>query len=160
MSTRLFHAIVGFGIALGTASAACLGAVEDQDQAGADDVATLPDGAVPPAFASDASPGDAAVDVPSHDHDASAVHDATVDAFCDVTWPTTKGNPSGPTCGPTEACAEAGAAPWCLAVVTGTTCDATRTVPARCVAGSWDCGPDAIPGDRCTCWANDAASCR
>jgi hypothetical protein len=88
MTSRLFRAIVGVGISLGTASAACLGAVSEGGPSTAD------------------APGD-----------------VILDAFCDAAWPTTKGNPSGPTCGPIEHCAEAGPAPHCYRLVAPSTCD-------------------------------------
>ena len=70
MASKLFHTIVGFGISLG-AAVACGGESETRVHEG-----SAGDGGVTP-------PGDAGPDAPP-------------DAFCDASWPTTKGQPPPP----------------------------------------------------------------
>ena len=165
MSSRLFRAIVGVGISLGTMSAACSGAVDEQadgvdtseretstpdpqpgDPAPGSDSATSAD-ARSSLDATDAR-ADAAADAP-----ADAPRDVILDAFCDATWPTTKGNPAGPTCGPVQTCAEAGPAPHCYAQLGPSICSPnTQGFAAWCVGGKWECSTGAVPQDQCKCW--------
>jgi hypothetical protein len=97
MASRLFNAIVGAGIALGTTSLACgdvrtraeydeghsQGAIEalpPTPPVGDSDAAAAPDGSLDASVVTDAAP---------EISDAEAIHDA----FCDAPWPTTKGSP-------------------------------------------------------------------
>lgn len=165
MSSRLFRAVVGVGIALGTVSAACRGVVESTTDGSAGP--TDPPGTVAPRNEAGTT---ANVDGGSGVNDAAdaagdAPKDVILDAFCDAAWPTTKGNPGGPTCGPVTECAEAGAAPRCYRVVTSSTFACDPQPPpevAWCIRGHWECSGDGVPQEQCTCWAgqpcNDGGS--
>jgi hypothetical protein len=121
MASRLFHAVVGIGISLGTTSLACSGRVTTRLQADdvtADEPAPLPSASpvsssnpvTPPTLVADAgtdafAPVDdaASPDATSLDGDVTdsaavvdASTDALLDAFCDAAWPTTKGTPPQP----------------------------------------------------------------
>jgi hypothetical protein len=151
MSSKLFHAIVGVGISLGATMAACLGGVDEEpgpaDAGGGEASNDTSRGEDAPAV--DAGAGvdgeaDAAADAP---------RDVILDAFCDAAWPTTKGNPHGPTCGPVEACAEAGAAPFCYPKFEPFVCDPmNQGAAAYCIEAHWECSTGSIPAERCKCW--------
>jgi hypothetical protein len=168
LSSRLFHAVVGVGIALGTSAIGCSGAIDVESAA--------PDGAVVPDLAhedSGTSPDatkinsahDAGADS-NHDSELDAGIDATtgvdaaldapqdviLDAFCDAAWPTTKGNPNPPTCGAVVDCADAGEAPFCYVALSSTQCDGNQLVPAWCVGGDWQCSPGSTAQKDCVCW--------
>ena len=160
MTSRLFHAIVGFGIALGASGVACLGAVSDPpaiDGAETPPAPTSP--GAPPMTTVDGAPArDAGIDStlgPDADAAADAPRDAILDAFCDAAWPTTKGNP-GPTCGPIAECAEAGPTPQCHPLTAPLTCE-TRMVPVWCVAGKWECSTGSVVVNACKCWGTPDA---
>ncbi len=167
MASKLFRAVVGFGIGLGAASAACFGAT-DGTTVGGDVSADGKDASTakvpgkttsyedPPSTedpsetpTADASPdvkvvADAGIDAPK---------DVGADAFCDAAWPTTKGNNSGPTCGPIDACGDAGPAPRCYQLVGSAVCNPNNTgAVAFCVGGTWQCSSAAVPASQCTCF--------
>lgn len=152
MASRLFHAVVGVGIALATSSAACLGVVDEQPARDEATEAYTPSTPAPPnaapgtygAGTTDASDGGAAT--------SDAPFDAPFDAFCDAAWPTTKGNTGGPTCGAVEACAEAGPAPRCFQVISGATCDPAQAVAVWCVGAAWQCPAGSLLQDGCKCF--------
>jgi hypothetical protein len=163
MSSRLFRAVVGVGIALGTVSAACLGVVGDPAD-GADASTGAPGTELPRTEAGSTAETargkdvDAAADAP-----ADAPKDVVIlDAFCDAAWPTTKGSvPSAPTCGPVADCAEAGSAPYCARISTTSpvTCDPHPPVEvAWCVAGHWQCSGNGVPQEQCECWVGQPCS--
>ena len=84
----------------------------------------------------------------------SLVERAILDAFCDAAWPTTKGNPGGPTCGAIDGCQDAGPALRCYTLVDAatSTCQSTSAVfPAWCVGGEWQCS-GGVPQAQCKCW--------
>ena len=104
MASRLFQAVVGVGIAMGGALAACGDVTSEETPEAADaapangdakakaDGTTHDDGGAPDAvvIVTDAAPAvDAAIDAPK---------DVILDAFCDAPWPTTKGSPPVPAC--------------------------------------------------------------
>ncbi len=127
MSSRLYRAIVGVGISLGTTVGACSGALENS-----------PDG------------------------NDTARKGAILDAFCDATWPTTKGNSGGPTCGPVAACAEAGRAPTCYEALAPSVCNADSPGSAAwCVGDQWACSMASVTYTSCKCWGplEAGASC-
>lgn len=148
MASKLFRAVVSFGIGLGATTAACLGATDDGGIAGsaADAVpdgstSATPDPTTGPGqgpAAQDASPdvtvvADAGVDAPK---------DVGVDAFCDAAWPTTKGNPKPPTCtDPNGECADAGQPHYCMPVDDAGACDwsSPQTTAPFCVNREWRC---------------------
>lgn len=141
MASKLFRAVVGVGISLGTASAACLGSSSPAPDATADEASTP------------APPSPDAGDAPESSADATT--DALLDAFCDASWPTTKGNHAGgPTCGDTVDCHEAGPSPYCFKQVdpVASICDTAPVLPAWCVGGSWQCSADGVPAEQCRCW--------
>lgn len=167
MSSKLFRAVVGLGISLGTASAACFGAVDSGSngtEPPANSAPSAPDKKGDPADVG-APQADATVDsgsdsaVATTDAAADAPSDAMLDAFCDAAWPTTKGNPSGPTCGAVADCKDAGPAPYCFTQVDATsqTCDSTSTkaLPAWCVSGHWECSGGGVPQQQCKCWTGE-----
>lgn len=156
MTSKLFRAVVGVGIALGTASGACLGAIDSVPEA--DDASTTttpqPDGASTPKPTPSADAGaDAAADADA-DAPLDAPKDVILDAFCDATWPTTKGNVHAPTCGPTEECEDAGPAPRCYYRIEGSDagCNVTKPIPAWCVSAAWQCSTGAVPVSQCKCF--------
>lgn len=174
MSSRLYRAIVGVGISLGTSMGACSGAIEmsqDGNGNGSDiDAAQDGDGSVSSdsavtgdAGARDAArSGDAGADSAALDAAKDAPKDAILDAFCDATWPTTKGNSGGPTCGPVVACAEAGPAPRCVEELAPSVCNAVSPGSAAwCVGDQWACSTGSVPQASCTCWGplEAGASC-
>ena len=168
MASKLFRAVVGFGISLGAASAACVGGAGSIEASAAD--TTTPPGNTwdPPPGSNWEAPGsnsespnspasgDARADA---DAAADAPKDAMLDAFCDAAWPTTKGNPGGPTCGAVDGCGDAGPAPHCYKLASGsssssssssTKCDpANVTYPAWCISGAWQCSTGSVPADQC-----------
>jgi hypothetical protein len=160
MASRLFRAVVGVGIALGTSGVACFGAADDpavstdasspeaSSTSGRDSASSTEDAALDVDVRADAG-ADAALDAP-----VDAPKDVILDAFCDASWPTTKGNPGGPTCGEITDCADAGPSLRCINTVSPpATCEATATlVPVWCVASQWQCSEGAIPQDECKCW--------
>lgn len=162
--SRLFQAVVGVGIALATVSVACF----DHADPAADpstgpetaDSATHDDGARTGGDASptgDATTTDATPDVVTPvDAGADVVLDAPPDAFCDASWPTTKGDRSGPTCGAVANCHDAGPAPWCMTVNAGGSCDGTGPAVAWCIGGQWRCSTNTIPREACTCFVGQA----
>jgi hypothetical protein len=84
--------------------------------------------------------------------------DAPTDAFCDMAWPTTKGNPAPPpTCEDQAACggpADDAAFPrWlqCRARLGDLQCDFTH-VTSICRDGEWTCPPDGILPVDCVCY--------
>lgn len=159
MTSKLFRAIVGFGISLGTASAACLGAVDTLPEggsptgSGATEPAEAPDGQGPGARDGGTHEGGGNTQSDARADVADAPHDVVLDAFCDAAWPTTKGNPGGPTCGPIHDCIDAGPAPHCWQAVDAITCNSSAPgVPAWCVGGTWHCSTGALPNEACKCW--------
>jgi hypothetical protein len=161
MASRLFRAVVGIGISLGTASVACFGGTDDPPAASPDaaqadpadsartqvDGATSSDAGAPDVrVQGDADAGDAAPDAPK---------DAGLDAFCDASWPTTKGNPGGPTCGDVTGCADAGYQPRCVVQTASSpvTCNPNvDAFPAWCVSTQWQCSEGSVPQEQCECW--------
>jgi hypothetical protein len=165
MRSKLFHAVVGVGISLGSA-AACGGSVASdlgaacgggsagapQPDAGID--VPKPDAAGTGGAAGAAGAGGAAgtagaggsAGAPVSDAglvaDASisdASKDVIVEAFCDVSWPITKSGRE--VCGPYEAC-ETKEAPWCFGKEPQGTC---KLYPVACVGAEWQCLGGATP---------------
>lgn len=137
MSSRLYRAIIGVGISLGTTMSAC--------------------GAIDTSSVQSPSDNDAGAEVEATPRTDAAGLDASkdviLDAFCDATWPTTKGNSGGPTCGPTDACADSGPAPRCFEAIGPSICESHRPgFAAWCVGGEWKCSHGSIPGTDCKCW--------
>lgn len=149
MASKLFRAVVGFGISLGATSAACFGATEDGGVIGGDagpgpspsssstsrrPQPNPPDEDPPPDEQGDAGPivvKDAGLDAPK---------DVAADAFCDNAWPTTKGNPGPPKCvDPNDECADAGPMARCYALGDAGTCDFWPAYAPWCVSGEWQC---------------------
>ena len=128
MASKLFHTLVGFGIALGTA-VACGGTSSPEgsgDDAGA---------------GSSAQPADAGTDAPP-------------DAFCDASWPTTKGQQGPPLhcVDPLGECAHLGLPPRCATLTGPWLCSLIRHA-AFCVEGEWSCEPGGrVPTTECRCW--------
>lgn len=159
--SRLFQAVVGVGITLAGASAACFGSTDppaDPSTApGATESATgygpRGDDASNDAPAPDATTADATPDVVTPiDAGADVVLDAPPDAFCDASWPTTKGDRNGPTCGPVADCKDAGVAPFCVPVNANGSCDSNGPGVAWCMGGRWQCSTNTIPSDACKCF--------
>lgn len=181
MASKLFHAVVGVGIALGSA-AACDGSVEPSTpaDAAASDAASADGTAAVDATSGDVSvPTDATTEVDATDDDvvdagadviADAAVDAAVDAptdaaFCDNAWPTTKGTYVPPTClDPAGACADAGPIARCLPTLAPHDCDtSTMGFAASCSGGAdasvsdagpgeWECPSGTIHVESCWCF--------
>lgn len=166
MSSRLFRAVVGIGISLGTASAACLGSVDTgaattgNDTTPGNQATSSPPLGAPPGDPGHESHDGGTTHPPEKDAAVDAPRDAILDAFCDASWPTTKGNPHGPTCGDVSPCADAGPAPYCQRVVSaGPTCDPNPpNEVAWCVDKQWKCSNAAIPREQCKCWQGSPCS--
>lgn len=150
MASKLFHAVVGFGISLGAATVGCLGAISDSAETGGDATRSPPsntDGDTatsPPPTTGDARAVEAAVD---------AGRDAIVDAaFCDAAWPTTKGSAADPrSCvDPKGECAEAGWPTACYKLAPDGTCDFDNAFATTCSAGQWQpCPSGSSPAGEC-----------
>jgi hypothetical protein len=162
MSSRLFHTVVGLGIALGAQGVACLGGGDATPASDATEGGAAPSPSASGTAASDASKPDATIGAAdgaatAPDSGASdAPRDVILDAFCDAAWPTTKANGgAGPTCGAVDACKDAGLAPHCFGVTAETplTCDSKRIFPAWCVDGAWRCTTGTAREDACKCWS-------
>jgi hypothetical protein len=128
MASKLFHTLVGFGISLG-AAVACGGATGTIGNEGS-------------AGDSGMDPGDAGTDAPP-------------DAFCDASWPTTKGQPPPPLdcVDPLGECAHLGYPSRCGTPTAPWTCEGSETA-AYCVDGQWSCEPHGrVPRDECRCWS-------
>jgi hypothetical protein len=157
MASRLFHAIVGVGIGLGAATAACLGAVEGSpgEAIGPDDPPPGVEPVAPPVGPTAPAQPDAGASPDARRHDAArdAPRDAILDAFCDAAWPTTKGNPTVPACVDRIACAGANGDPFaCRASRAPGICDGTTDlVPSVCAAGQWACPTGTIQYFDCRC---------
>lgn len=170
MASRLFRAVVGFGIGLGAASAACFGNTEGSTVGGVTEDATDKDASssarVPGKTASyedpnetdppeETSPDDASPDVKKvADAGVDAPKDVGADAFCDAAWPTTKGNPKPPACtDPNGECAaaDAGAQGRCIPLDDAGACDWTvfTTSAQLCVNKEWRCLPGTMSWDQC-----------
>lgn len=160
--SRLFQAVVGVGIALAGASAACFGSAEPAADSSTSPAATgyeprPSDDASNPPPAADATTTDATPDVVApRDAGADVVLDAPPDAFCDASWPTTKGDRNGPTCGPIADCHDSGPAPQCIGVNANGTCDGTGPAVAWCMNGQWQCSTNTIPREACKCFVGQA----
>jgi hypothetical protein len=157
MSSKLFRAVVGIGISIGTASAACFGATSGAADSNVDGT-TVPT-PIPAPVHSDAAAAVEPTDAQAPDArdlaDAAsdAPFDAYLTAFCDAAWPTTKGGVFSPTCGDIAPCADAGRAPQCHPRLSATNCESAPT-PAWCVGGGWQCAIGSVPAAECSCWDN------
>lgn len=170
MSTKLFRAVVGLGISIGSAVAACDGAadVTPLGDGGGVDAASAADGAsTPPDSASvvveasaDVVEGEDAADASADDASDGAPTDALADAFCDAAWPTTKGQVILPNClDPSGRCWDAAAPIRCMAALGPHQCDIQGSgVAGMCVftaeAGSSvpDADADAEPAAISAAW--------
>jgi hypothetical protein len=139
MSSKLFHTIVAVGIALGGATVGCSSPADD-GQATSHDELTSASGQT----ANDTPPADPSA--PSANPDAGA--------FCDATWPTTKGgihhHPPPACVDPTGACRNQ--TPFECVSVTDGVCGGIDTYFSVCVDGAWTCNPGKMPSSSCTCW--------
>lgn len=158
MTSKLFHAVVGFGISLGAATVGCLGAISDSPET--TDAATTP--TTPPtpngsSSTSDPPPtsfdGAPVLDATLGDGGADTGRDAIVDAaFCDAAWPTTKGSPADPLpcVDPKGECAEAGWPIACYVATPAGTCDFSTSFATQCVGGQWQpCPNGSIKSEEC-----------
>jgi hypothetical protein len=128
MASKLFHSLVGFGISLG-AAVACGGA------------------SAPQGIGDDGAAGEGM-------HSPDAGTDAPPDAFCDASWPTTKGQPGPPLdcVDPLGECAHLGHPIRCATMTEPWTCESIE-MAAFCVDGAWSCEPNGrVPLSECRCW--------
>ena len=154
MASKLFHAVVGFGISLGAATVGCLGAISDSPETA--DAATTPPtptGSSPSDPSNPSFDGAPAFDATASDGGADAGRDAIVDAaFCDAAWPTTKGSPADPRpcVDPKRECAEAGWPIACYVATPAGTCDFSTSFATQCVGGKWQpCPNGSIKSEEC-----------
>jgi hypothetical protein len=147
MASKLFRAVVGVGISLGSVSACGGSTSNDFEQLVPPDAPAAPEGGVdagaPPrtvdAAAVDAAPASdggidtGPIDAAPVDAAADAPGDAIVAAFCDVTWPITKAGRE--VCGPADECAGQ-PIPWCFGPGDQGPC---TLYPLECVGGEWHC---------------------
>lgn len=158
MQSRLFHAIVVAGVALGASLSGCSSVVAEglgDSSAAAVDVANATDAAAPDTSAVPDASRDVTVDVVAprdvRPIATDARPDIVADAFCDNTWPTTKGNMGPPACvDPTGACAAAEPG-RCAMAVSSNSCTGPLFA-TRCVNGAWQCDPGQILTAMCRCW--------
>jgi hypothetical protein len=138
MASKLFHTIVGFGIALGAAS---LGCSASTDESGAT--------------------GESALTEPSKEQTPPCAGDGGADsgpdwsAFCDATWPTTKGGTQKfPQCvDPNNECDRAQVFECSESVGEDGACNADKMwTLSVCVNGTWQCKPGRVKTESCTCW--------
>ncbi len=164
VSSRLFKAIVGAGIALGATSVAC-GRFADESNAEVGQPTSPAVGTPGPAATVSTSADGAAAALPEADANTDAEADAgvsevdgsadvLVDAFCDNTWPTTKGHggelPS--ICvDPTGACTPKGLPHHCYADLGGGACGFVD-LSALCVGTDWQCQPGTVRAETCKCF--------
>lgn len=168
MTSKLRPTLVGMGIALGATLPGCLGRtnsdkdstadrarVPDTEEDEADEQELVPPGEPPTGPDEEESPP---VD--------EAVYDPTMAAFCDSTWPPTKGRPDPPTplcVDPENECEGAEIPRQCYALIDERTCnyDEPFTGPLHCVDGAWQCPPGSTVGfscvddeceSECICW--------
>ena len=141
MASKLFRAVVGFGIGLGAASAACFGAASDAtDTTTADSDASTTNSSSSSASSS-GDPSPTPDGAPAVDAGVDAPKDVGIDAFCDAAWPTTKGNPQPPSCvDPNGECVDAGTPEHCYVVADGG-CDFAKMVFPYCANKDWQCQP-------------------
>lgn len=157
MTSKLWHTLVGFGIALGTSSA-CAGRSQLGDaETFRDDE---PDGSVPLPSPLDAG----ATTIDAEPDPGDTAPDATLDPFCDVAWPPTKANPyppqTTPCFDPLGECTDAFPIE-CFPMLGPKQCRVTvdggydrnfgRQGPLICVDGAWTCGPGTLSWDACKC---------
>jgi hypothetical protein len=150
LASKLFHAVVGVGISLGSVTA-CGGSVardmepydplpdanasQPEPEGGVDAGPVVQVDAGPPdAIAlSDGSPEAALPDAAVVDAAEDSPDDAIVAAFCDNPWPITKSGRE--VCGPYDECTIT-AAPWCYGPGPDGSC---QIYPVECVGAEWHC---------------------
>jgi hypothetical protein len=152
MSSKLFHTIVGVGIALGVASLGCSNAAEEPVSSG--------EGAMSYTGTDPTSP-------PANPTPPATDPGALCDAFDDTSWPTTKGGHHHPPPPPPPACIDptgvctAHSQPFdCTPVNAAGACTfegGSRFYYSVCVDGAWQCKPGKKKVDDCTCWDGDPA---
>ncbi len=149
MASKLFHAVVGVGISLGTACGGNIaqdgdpfgplpdaGTSKPKPEGGVDaGPVVLADAGPPDTFAPEAAAPDAAPtpDAAPLDAASDSPEDAIVAAFCDNPWPITKSGRA--VCGPYEECA-INEAPWCYGPGPQGSC---QIYPVECVGAQWHC---------------------
>jgi hypothetical protein len=141
MASRLFQTIVGVGIALSAASMGCADPGEEASSKGESAINSETSSTTPAAPAADAAAPDAG---------------PNWDAFCDATWPTTKGGVLFPGCvDPQNECDRSTAFDCAVPSDTGPgVCKAdwlSQTL-AVCVGGTWTCKPGKVKSSTCTCF--------
>jgi hypothetical protein len=131
MNSKLFHTIVGVGIALGAIS--MTGCAEPADE-------TSTSG-------SELQTGDK----PATEQGPSR------DAFDDNCWPTTKGSPPclPPPIDPDAACRPLGEPFRCVVASSPTSCQVSSIQSARCIDEEWKCASGQIPLNSCECWVGE-----
>lgn len=131
MTSRLFHTVVAVGISLG--AAAC--SAEAVDETVTTENAVSAD----------------AVQNPDQ---------VVADAFCDATWPTTKGSflrPPPACVDPNDEC-ESRPAFECVTATEDNACSGFAGFYPVCKAGTWECKPGKIRQDQCRCWEWEGGS--
>jgi hypothetical protein len=139
MTSRLFHTVVSVGIALGAASAGCQNPTTDEGTS---------------ANAALTANGDPT-------HQVAPTDDPDAGAFCDATWPTTKGgirrHPAPACIDPNHECTKAGPPGECAPLsADGNVCtyDELDTYTV-CVDGAWTCKPGRRLVADCSCWQGE-----
>ena len=174
--SRLFHAVVGVGISLGLSNVGC--------QVGSTEIPTDPtDSATPVQVEADAGPKpdassdwqdtgakmDADASVKDSGKDATldaksldAAKDVSPDAFCDATWPTTKGSPQldlncidpGGICRGDGGSSSSTSYPSpCALKISEYGCEEyQKQVATFCVNGVWQCTGGMVLSKECKCF--------
>ncbi len=139
MASKLFHTVVGFGIALGAASLGCSAeatSTDSTDESALTEPASKPAETTPPCHA---DAGDAGPDW---------------SAFCDATWPTTKGGVQPfPACvDPNNECNRSEVFDCAIALADGACKADGRATLAVCAEAKWQCKPGRVRTEDCKCW--------
>jgi len=164
-SSKLFHTIVGVGIAVGAAACASSSSSSGStDRAAQDDSAYLTDKNAPSTSSSSGAPSTPSTPSPPPPpcDDAGATKGPDWDAFCDATWPTTKGGvlPLAECIDPKHECKDEGEPFECAKPSTKTpgACEAFDVTLTVCAEKTWQCKPGRILADKCECWEWDGGT--
>lgn len=168
MNSKLRPTLVGMGIAFGATLPGCLGRAS-ADRDGPSDRVQDPDGPEEYEVQDGQEPlGDDFDDPAAPDDDQAPAedNDPTIAAFCDATWPPTKGRPDPPTplcVDPDDECQGVDLPRQCYRLIDERTCNYEEpfTGPLYCVDGAWECPPGSTVGftclddeceNECICW--------
>lgn len=176
MNSKLRPTLVGMGIALGSSLPACMGQTSSDRADGHSEESPEVQEPRPidePHLVDDPHEVDQVVEPVDRDEPEPPPRERETDdseptlaAFCDETWPPTKGSPDPPTplcVDPHDECEGAPLPYECLALLDDNVCDYEQRHmdPLYCVDGQWQCPPGSTSGwecegdeceNTCRCW--------